>query len=235
MNPAYLDFGTHDVGDHDSATVTITNNGTANLEIYSISFTSGTSSDFTLSATAPLTLTPGSSTTFTVDYDPTNICEDTGEVEIYSNDPVTPYLYVSLFGFVPEALTRIYPTAADCTSCTSASGRTYPCTGTGAANWFVWSSCGTWREFTVTPGETYKFHIHTDCCSGCMLTDIGLEISEDLGSYEVSITVDPEPDPRTCNSLDLYYVPLTDTVRVEVIEDSGRGCYLEVYHYQVCS
>ncbi len=93
IDPASYDFGTLDYAATASLTLTISNDGNADLAVSDITYTSvdGVPQELTMRpSTAPLTLAPGASTTVTVDYAPTDAVADEGYVTVYSNDPDTP-------------------------------------------------------------------------------------------------------------------------------------------------
>lgn len=94
-NPASIPFGAVLNGATASVPVTLTNSGTANVAISAHSIT-GTG--FTLTGwTAPASLTPGQTTTFTVTFAPTSATSFTGQVSITSNAPGSP-LTIGLTG-----------------------------------------------------------------------------------------------------------------------------------------
>ncbi|MBI2884485.1 MAG: choice-of-anchor D domain-containing protein, partial [Candidatus Methylomirabilis oxyfera] len=96
LTPTSLDFGTVVVGGSISKTTTITNLGTAPLDVTGIGSCNATSAEFTYSPLAPFTLAPGAKQTLTVSYAPTQAATDTGCLTIASNDPVTPSLPVNV-------------------------------------------------------------------------------------------------------------------------------------------
>jgi hypothetical protein len=93
--PASINFGPVLDGASASVPVTLTNTGTANVAISAHSIT-GTG--FTLTGwSAPASLTPGATTSFTVTFAPTASTSATGSVSISSNAPGSP-LAISLSG-----------------------------------------------------------------------------------------------------------------------------------------
>jgi hypothetical protein len=94
-NPSSVPFGSVLNGATASVPVTLTNSGTANVAISAHSIT-GTG--FTLTGwSAPASLTPGQTTTFTVTFAPTSATSFTGQVSITSNAPGSP-LTINLTG-----------------------------------------------------------------------------------------------------------------------------------------
>jgi Abnormal spindle-like microcephaly-assoc'd, ASPM-SPD-2-Hydin/Protein of unknown function (DUF1573) len=94
-NPASIPFGAVIDGASASVPVTLTNTGTAAVSITAHSIT-GTG--FTLTGwTAPASLTPGQTTSFTVTFAPTTAGSKTGSVSITSNAPGSP-LVINLTG-----------------------------------------------------------------------------------------------------------------------------------------
>jgi hypothetical protein len=94
-NPASISFGSVIDGASASLPVTLTNTGTANVAISSHSIT-GTG--FTLTGwSAPASLTPGQTTSFTVTFAPATSGSTTGSVSINSNAPGSP-LAINLTG-----------------------------------------------------------------------------------------------------------------------------------------
>ncbi|HSB81402.1 MAG TPA: choice-of-anchor D domain-containing protein, partial [Candidatus Methylomirabilis sp.] len=98
LDPASLDFGTVATGGSVSRTLKITNTGAASLDVTSIALCSGTSTEFTWSPSAPLTIAAGAELVLTVTYAPVDVGTDTGCLEVASNDPVTPAAQVNLTG-----------------------------------------------------------------------------------------------------------------------------------------
>ena len=86
--PASVSFGTVTVGQTNSQTVTLTNPGTANLNITQ---SAGPGTGFGLTGLAlPLTLAPGNSTTFTVSFTPTSGTSVSSSLTLISNAPNSP-------------------------------------------------------------------------------------------------------------------------------------------------
>jgi hypothetical protein len=86
--PASVSFGTVTVGQTNSQTVTLTNPGTANLNITQ---SAGPGTGFGLTGLAlPLTLAPGNSTTFTVSFTPTSGTSVSSSLTLISNAPSSP-------------------------------------------------------------------------------------------------------------------------------------------------
>ena len=96
VSPGSVAFGRVEIGETTAATtITLTNNGTADATISSITSSGG---PFTLDQTgADLSLAVGESTTISVTYAPTATGDDTGTITVTSNDPNSPQT-INLFG-----------------------------------------------------------------------------------------------------------------------------------------
>ena len=94
--PTSLNFGSSDVGITQPQTLTITNTGSAPLNITSI--TSSNAQFTLLPVTFPLTIAAGTQTQFTVRFTPSSAGAQTGTLTIASNDPATPSATVALSG-----------------------------------------------------------------------------------------------------------------------------------------
>ncbi len=88
LTPATVSFGSVPVGSTNTQTVKITNTGTGTLTISQVSVTGSGFSTSGLSL--PLSLNPGSSSTFNVQYLPASAGSVTGSVSIVSNAPNSP-------------------------------------------------------------------------------------------------------------------------------------------------
>lgn len=105
LSPASLTFPTVTLGGTAQQTTQLQNTGTAPLNVTGISLCAGTSSEFSWSPAAPLTVAPGGSTTLTVTYAPLAAGTDTGCLAIASNDPANPTVNLDL------SATAVAPTA----------------------------------------------------------------------------------------------------------------------------
>ena len=95
VSPSSANFGNVIVGDTDSQLLTVTNTGTANLSISSVT---ASGSGFSYSGTSGVfTLTPGQSGSFTAAFGPTSTGGKSGSISIASNAAGSP-LVVSLSG-----------------------------------------------------------------------------------------------------------------------------------------
>jgi len=95
VTPTSASFGSVVTGNTNSQTVQLKNNGTASLTVSQVA---ATGSGFSVSGVAvPLTLAPGASSTFNVQYAPTAAGAVNGSVTIVSNAPNSPST-VSLSG-----------------------------------------------------------------------------------------------------------------------------------------
>ncbi len=86
--PGSVSFGTVTVGQTNSQTVTLSNPGTANLNVTQFA---GPGTGFGLTGLAlPLTLAPGKSTAFTVSFTPTSGTSSSSSLTLVSNAPNSP-------------------------------------------------------------------------------------------------------------------------------------------------
>jgi len=108
-NPSSLSFGNVQVGNNQQLSETITNTGGVNV---SISQATITGTGFSMTAWAPLVLTPGQHYTFPVTFTPPSPANDSGNVSIISNAS-NPNLSVPLSGTgtpVPQGQLAVTPT-----------------------------------------------------------------------------------------------------------------------------
>jgi len=107
VSPTSLDFGTVDVGSTETQKTTISNVGSAELEVTGLSLTRATSGDFELNTvpTTPFTIPAYGSVKVLVDYTPSGAGGASGALEIASYSPGEEQITVSLSGsgFVPAA------------------------------------------------------------------------------------------------------------------------------------
>lgn len=101
-NPVSLNFGSVTVGNSSTKAVTISNTGNANLTITQIS-TSGAGFSGT-GITLPLTLTPGQSANYSVQFAPTGTGNASGQVSFTSNSPTNPSVSLSGTGAAATVL-----------------------------------------------------------------------------------------------------------------------------------
>ncbi len=92
------DFGTVTINDNETWSLTVTNNGSADLVISEVAIT-GYNSPFSITNTLPLTIEPGTDDQIDFVFNPIEIGEQTALVSIISNDPINPETAVSLTGF----------------------------------------------------------------------------------------------------------------------------------------
>lgn len=159
--PNPLQFGSVTVNQGSTQSVTVTNVGSADLEVSAASLGAGTSAWFTLDASSlPLTLAPGANTTLDVMFTPASSAAVTGTVEITSNDPDEPVAMVALGGTgTAEAIPDIDAAGSlnfgqverlTCSSLNVSIGNTgaAPLNVTNIAKSFLTSS-----EYTFSPGS----------------------------------------------------------------------------------
>jgi hypothetical protein len=100
VNPLVYDFGDVEVGTSEIMIVTIANVGAGDLEVNSISFGSGSSDDFSITAapSIPVLLDPGLSIDVEINFAPDAIGPSTAVLVINSNDPYQGVVEVELSG-----------------------------------------------------------------------------------------------------------------------------------------
>jgi hypothetical protein len=100
VSASTMDFGEVSLGDAVNASVTISNDGTANLQIDDLYLTGVDSSDFSIvrSLCVGGTLVPSGSCVVTVAYSPTSEGEKSATLSINSDDPDTPVFDVLVYG-----------------------------------------------------------------------------------------------------------------------------------------
>jgi ASPM-SPD-2-Hydin domain-containing protein len=98
LDPPGLDFGPVLTGASASREVAIRNQGSAALQVTSITRCAGTSAEFTWSPGAPLQVPAGQAATLTVSYGPTGVGADTGCLAVASDDPASPMVNLALAG-----------------------------------------------------------------------------------------------------------------------------------------
>jgi hypothetical protein len=97
VSPASLKFGYVGINRYSSKKLTVTNNGSAPLEIQSVTI-SGTNANQFSATHACDPLAPGGSCTITVTFSPTAAGTKSAALKIYSNDPVRNPVSVPLSG-----------------------------------------------------------------------------------------------------------------------------------------
>jgi Abnormal spindle-like microcephaly-assoc'd, ASPM-SPD-2-Hydin len=150
-NPASINFGSVIDGASASIPVTLTNTGTANVAI-SAHGISGTG--FTLTGwSAPASLTPGQTTSFTVTFAPTTSTSATGSVSITSNAPGSPLaINLSGSGITSQATLTISPSPVPFSNVNvgSSSNQTVMLTNTGNATLNITAATISGTGFTTS-------------------------------------------------------------------------------------
>jgi hypothetical protein len=96
LNEDSHDYGTVTIGEASVWELEITNEGTADLEISDVNI--GTGVDINVLTSLPLIITEGNTGTLELEYEPTIFTELDEELQIISNDPVTPQVAVNVYG-----------------------------------------------------------------------------------------------------------------------------------------
>lgn len=86
VSPAWYSFGTVSVGDTATATFTVTNEGTAPLNVTEVSPFGRNASEFEVGTTTPFVIAAGNSTTLTLDFSPASVGTKYAGLRIVSND-----------------------------------------------------------------------------------------------------------------------------------------------------
>jgi hypothetical protein len=125
-----------------------------------------------------------------------------------------------------ELSTRLWPTAADAgDTCRDSRGNLHPSTGEDSAEWFNYSDCGSWKEFSTAPCTWVLIHARGDTCDGCVLWHISYVIEENIGdAWSPVLAVDPEPDFRGMTDDQCYQTP-TGRFRIQAV----GGFYVQVF------
>jgi hypothetical protein len=98
--PLSLNYGDVFIGADSSLTVTITNTGSADLEVTGIDLGAGSSPEFTITSgpALPANIIPGDNVIVEVTYSPSDENDDSGTLVIESSDADEPEVTVSLIG-----------------------------------------------------------------------------------------------------------------------------------------
>jgi hypothetical protein len=96
VNPASMDFGSVAIGAKGTSTLTVSNNGAADLTISVLTLAGA---DFSIGGiTTPKTIAAGQSASATITFSPAAAGNASGSLTITSNDPANPSLTVGLTG-----------------------------------------------------------------------------------------------------------------------------------------
>jgi autotransporter-associated beta strand protein len=99
VTPASISFGNQQVSVSSSPqNISISNTGNGPLTINNITFTGTDSGDFSTTAVTPIVLNPNASTSIPITFTPGAAGSRSGQIDIASNDPVSPTKSVSLNG-----------------------------------------------------------------------------------------------------------------------------------------
>lgn len=113
LNPSFLNFSTV-VNTTATLTTQVQNTGNALLNITSIARCAGTSTVYTWTPSAPISVSAGSSQTLSVTYAPLAAGTDTGCLQLFSNDPTTNPATLNLSGnavvLLPVRISGTVPT-----------------------------------------------------------------------------------------------------------------------------
>jgi hypothetical protein len=171
VSPASIGFGSVSTGLKGSANLSLTNLGTADLTISSISMT-GT--EFTLGGiAAPKVISSGQTAQATVTFSPTAAGSATGSISIASNDPVNPTVNIPLSGTgssAAQAGLAITPSSASFGNVTigSPSTQTIQLTNSGTATLTITQISASGGGFSIgtltfpislNPGQSTTFNV----------------------------------------------------------------------------
>ncbi|AYQ35902.1 BspA family leucine-rich repeat surface protein [Runella sp. SP2] len=132
-------------------TFTIENTGAGALTLGTIT---GGTTDFTITQPSSTTVAVGSSTTFTVTFDPTTTGKRTATISIPSNDPGSPYTF-AIEGYGGKPFITTWKTDNSGTS--NATSITIPTLGTGYNYDVDWNNDGIYDELAVTGSVTHNY------------------------------------------------------------------------------
>ncbi len=119
---------------------------------------------------------------------------------------------------------QVWPSGSAGSKCVNSKGKTLPKSGPGAATWFNYGGCGSWKTFPAIPDVLHRLRATGDSCGGCMLWHVGFHIQEDFGAgWETVETHDP-PDKKGMK-YEILYTPKTDEFRIQAL----GGFYIKVY------
>jgi hypothetical protein len=153
LTPASASFGSVVTGNTNSQTVQIKNSGTANL---TVSQATVSGSGFSLSGLAlPMTLTPGQSGNFNVQYAPQSAGNASGAVSIISNAPNSPAsVALSATGVASSYTISVNPGSLSFGSVTdgSSAAQGFTVTNTGNANVAISGVAATGTGYSIVSG-----------------------------------------------------------------------------------
>jgi Abnormal spindle-like microcephaly-assoc'd, ASPM-SPD-2-Hydin len=164
-----LSFGNVNVGSSTTKTVAISNSGNANLSISQIAVSGA---GFTGSGiTVPLTLTPGQSANYTVQFAPASASSASGQVSFTSNAATNPTVSLSGTGVTPPApVLSVSPASLSFGNLVvgSSSTKSITITNSGGANLSIsqittsgtgFSGSGVTLPLILTPGQTATYTV----------------------------------------------------------------------------
>jgi hypothetical protein len=128
---------------------------------------------------------------------------------------------------------RNWPTKTDASGalvsgypgCKDSKGKTWPSIDVGAANWFRYINCGTYKDYPVHQNCTFEILSYNDCCSGCVLKNIDYDIQEQVGGKWTTIKTIRHAFTGSCDNHVDAYSPSTTSVRIQ----SNKGFYVCVF------
>jgi hypothetical protein len=148
-SPSAVNFGSIIVGNNGSATVNLSNTGTASV---TISQASVTGSAFTISGLAAgLTIQPGQNAKFTAQFSPTSSGNASGSISVSSDAPNSP-MTIALTGKGTQAQIAAVPSSAPFgnVSVGNSNSQTITLTNSGTANLVISEGSSSGSGFTIT-------------------------------------------------------------------------------------
>jgi hypothetical protein len=148
-SPSAVNFGSIVVGNNGSATVNLSNTGTASV---TISQASVTGTGFTISGLAAgLTIQPGQNAKFTAQFSPTSSGNASGSISLSSNAPNSP-MTIALTGKGTQAQIAAVPSSAPFgnVSVGNSNSQTITLTNSGTANLVISQGSASGSGFTIT-------------------------------------------------------------------------------------
>ncbi len=148
-SPSAVNFGSVVVGKNGSATVNLSNTGTASV---TISQATVTGTGFAISGLAAgLTIQPGQNANFTAQFSPTSAGNASGSISVSSNAPNSP-LTIALAGKGTQAQIAAVPSSAPFgnVSVGNSNSQTITLTNSGTANLVISQGSASGSGFTIT-------------------------------------------------------------------------------------
>ncbi|HUN61760.1 MAG TPA: choice-of-anchor D domain-containing protein [Candidatus Sulfotelmatobacter sp.] len=216
VTPSSVSFSNVSVGVTNTQTITIKNTGTANLTVSAASLPGST---FTMSGlTIPLTLAPGASSGFSVNFTPASASTFYANLSLTNNSPTSPVV-VALSGssVAPMLTLSASPTSLSFGSVTtnSSTSQTVTVTNTGnasvsisgiAASGTGFSTSGITLPITLAAGQSTSFSVVFDPTSTGSLTG-SVVVTSNASNSPLSVALSGTGTAPTTYSVSLTWTP----------------------------